>query len=70
MGEMADFTLDYMDDEETLYDYGGVLSCRYCKRSGFHWDKTPEGRWRLVTETGKVHVCKAYRPENAKSAEK
>jgi hypothetical protein len=33
--------------------------CKFCRRHGFHWEQTPSG-WRLATETGKIHECKAY----------
>jgi len=60
MGEMADFYLDCETGEEPLYDYSGELACRYCKRGGFHWEQTDDGKWRLVTKIGRVHQCKAY----------
>lgn len=36
------------------------IRCRYCGRAGYEWMKTERG-WRLITTTGKVHKCKAYR---------
>jgi hypothetical protein len=33
--------------------------CRYCHRRGFEWHQF-EGKWRLVTPSGKIHKCKKY----------
>lgn len=61
MGEMADYTLYFMSEDDVLHDYSGILSCNYCRRDGFHWDQTEEGKWRLFTFTGRLHSCKDYR---------
>ena len=66
MGDMADYHLDYSDKIYDEYDecddepFG--INCKYCKRGPYFWcQMLDDGRWRLVTKTGKVHVCKAYR---------
>jgi len=51
---------DPLDDE-----YEQDIQCKYCKNYGFHWELTDRG-WRLHTETGKLHTCKAH-PINNKS---
>ena len=35
------------------------VSCKYCGRKELHWATLPEG-YRLVNESGRVHVCKKY----------
>jgi hypothetical protein len=36
------------------------VECQYCHRIGFEWQQI-EGKWRLVTPSGKIHKCKQYR---------
>lgn len=78
MGEMADMIIDQMIDEQ-LYGYGPNYyeyeppKCMYCGSTPLVWQKldTP-GRetWRLFTQTGRLHKCKAYLKHRIKDAEK
>jgi len=43
--------------------------CRYCRKSGFHWEQTAKG-WRLFTEKGHLHSCKNGKPLKLKFGEK
>jgi hypothetical protein len=59
MGDMSDMILeqgwdDPFGDED---DQPSFVTCRYCKRSGFEWGVV-DGKWRLHTPAGKLHVCK------------
>lgn len=63
MGEMADYTLDqiedlYEQDEECEDYYPTTPSCKYCGMSGLHWIKTEAG-WRLH-KNYIVHTCAKY----------
>ena len=60
MGDMADYVMDSMNDDETLYDYGGTKACRCCGASQLHWAQQDKGKWVLVDDECCVHVC----PEN------
>jgi hypothetical protein len=57
MGDIADYYLDEMLDDELLYDYGGTISCRCCGDDELHWARFDNGRWLLVTENGRLHEC-------------
>ena len=68
MGEMADYILDQMFDEddgwyepdlEDEYAYHNIR-CKYCHKAGFYWIETNSG-WRLHTKTGKIHECAKHR---------
>lgn len=64
MGEMADFVNDCSDIDQ-LYDYGGVLSCRYCNKTDLHWVNLGTYRhpcYRLADDSNIVHTCKKYKP--------
>ena len=69
MGDMADFYLssqspDYSDDLSTdWYEYGGVLSCRYCKKDDLCWGiDESTGKYRLFSiQTGLKHNCSKYK---------
>jgi hypothetical protein len=37
-----------------------IVRCKYCGRSGFHWEKIENHDWRLHSKTGRVHTCTAY----------
>ena len=37
--------------------HGKRTQCQYCKRSGFHWQRTPEGFRLFSDETGEKHIC-------------
>ena len=39
-----------------LYEYGGLITCKYCKTSNLYWGKTELG-WRLFDHRGKQHIC-------------
>ena len=61
MGDMADYYLDRAFEEE--YDspdedyLPSVLTCKFCHKSGFHWEKI-KGNWRICTRTGRIHHCR------------
>jgi hypothetical protein len=63
MGDMADWIMEQSEvdlyEYQGQYDYEGV-KCRYCGNRGFIWVETENG-WRLMTPTGKLHRCKAYK---------
>jgi hypothetical protein len=63
MGEMADYYLEMMDQddlEDGEYQFGLDIRCKYCKRYRFYWGYR-DGVWRLYTVgTGRLHKCKAY----------
>ena len=61
-GDMADFIQDEMvfDDEFMAPDITGV-NCQYCKKGPFYWHQDDKGKWRLYTETLKLHICKSYK---------
>ena len=60
MGDMADFiNQGGWESGEDDYDKSNFKVCRYCGDYNLHWAKV-EGRWRLATSTGKLHMCKAY----------
>lgn len=62
MGDMADWVNDQTDNYylDHFEEWGqSEQTCKYCKRWPFWWLKTDEG-WRLSTETGRIHKCKAY----------
>jgi len=56
MGEMADFYLDSVLDEEL---WESPKQCYYCGRWGYHWVKTESG-WRLEDDKGQIHTCREY----------
>ena len=60
MGDMADFCLDSAFDDDSDFEQAGI-SCRYCKRGPFWWQEDDSGKWRLVTQTGKLHSCKQHK---------
>jgi hypothetical protein len=63
MGDIADMLFEQGLQEMIDGELNGPPSpvyCKYCKRDGFHWDLTDTG-WRLITITGRIHSCKAYR---------
>lgn len=75
MGDMADYTLDQMFDDErddqgepmgSEVGYVGYfpqqakpIRCRYCGKPDLHWGYH-EGRSRLFDDAGTLHVCKEY----------
>lgn len=62
MGDMSEMIEDmlWMDYEEQGWDEGSEgITCKYCKRSGFIWNKTQAG-WRLVTPKGVIHTCNKH----------
>lgn len=56
----------YLSGEDEQSD---EVRCRYCKRRGFHWQQF-DGRWRLATDTGKVHVCIAFTRKERQEAKR
>lgn len=38
----------------------GTTTCKYCHTRGLYW-VFKDMAWRLVSEAGKLHVCKAYK---------
>ncbi len=66
MGEMADYYLEMMDQDDLELDCESRLysevRCKYCKRGGFHWHYDDQKGWRLHTNSGRIHKCKAYKP--------
>lgn len=62
MGEISEMLEDmpWMDHEEQGWDEGSEgITCKYCKRSGFVWNKTEAG-WRLATPRGVLHICNKH----------
>jgi hypothetical protein len=57
MGDQADLVNYYSGDE----DDDRPVACKFCKRKGFYWEEMMDWGWRLVTEKGRIHECKAYR---------
>ena len=79
MGEYADLSIDesfFMEDEFDDRDYGNSvddcrqlnhdIKCKFCKKEGFHWRKTPNG-WRLFNSEG-MHFCKKVTNVQSKSS--
>lgn len=54
------FDGDFRDDDENR-TYRGLLAitCKYCKKQGFHWQSTPNG-WRLFNNE-RMHYCKGIK---------
>lgn len=49
--------------DELGYEIGPgstTKTCRYCHTSGLIWKQQVDGRWRLATIDGTVHICTAY----------
>jgi hypothetical protein len=78
MGDIADSYIEDMErgyeDDEYWEMYGNTstrprpsITCKYCKKRGFHWEKTPNG-WRLFDHIG-MHYCKE-REANASQTSK
>jgi hypothetical protein len=57
MGDMADFFLDRLHDEED--DYYGT-ECRYCGVECLEWHEE-NGKWILREANGTRHKCKKHR---------
>ena len=61
MGDMA----DYINEQDCYADeFDDGVECKYCGNGPFYWESTATG-WRLHTETGRLHTCKAH-PVNKK----
>jgi hypothetical protein len=61
MGDMADLYNYWFDDDDFEPEAPPSVTCRYCHRGPFWWLEDDNDDWRLVTATGKVHSCKAYK---------
>ena len=48
MGDMADWTIECMErawfygEDDGLYDFGWLLSCKFCGKEGLHWENIDE----------------------------
>ena len=42
-------------------DQPSLIICKLCRTSGLHWEND-NGRWRLLTKSGMVHVCPKQAP--------
>jgi hypothetical protein len=62
MGDMADYHIDSMfDDDWQEYEAFGI-TCKYCGHGPLWWAQHSDGDpWRLYDENGRVHKCKEYR---------
>ena len=67
MGDMSDYMFDqWFQMDDGLYDYGGILECRYCGAQNLHWGNTGTKRkpaWRLHDVDGIIHACDKYKPK-------
>ena len=45
------------DDDDRNED----ATCRYCGANNLTWNQLPDGRWRLLNPSGRIHFCKPYR---------
>ena len=55
MGDIADWLIEQGMD--SLYEYGGTISCRCCGAKDLHWARFENGRWLLVDDECKLHEC-------------
>ncbi len=53
-----------LSEIEGDYPRSSFVVCRYCGRV-FEWEKI-DGKWRLVTPSGRVHKCGKYQPRSEK----
>lgn len=41
--------------------------CRFCGAEGLTWVQSPDGRWQLITPSGRVHNCKPFQRSRVSS---
>lgn len=51
---------DLIDNWDLDDDRPEYATCRYCGVDNLTWYQLPDGRWRLLTPSGRVHCCKPY----------
>jgi hypothetical protein len=65
MGDIADYLIDNIMDDDEYYTEPSTVTCKYCNKESLHWEKL-NNKWRLfeiVTEKlsggciSKIHVC-------------
>lgn len=56
----------YHDDFDEYLRDGGAY-CRHCGAQELTWDQLPDGRWRLLNPSGRVHHCKPFQRSRVSS---
>lgn len=66
MGDMADYTIGCLFDDDSLYEhdpllYGpSIVTCKHCKKTSLIWKQTKNKKWWMWdAEKDEWHTCES-----------